>query len=72
MAAVGRDGNNQISIIAYVVVEVETKDSWEWLLHILLEYLNQVIQRACAFIFDQQKLLYVFISKSICIYICLM
>lgn len=58
MATVGKDGNNQIFHIAYVV-EVETKDSWEWFLHLLMEDLNQVNQRAYAFISDQRKVLYV-------------
>ncbi|XP_073223518.1 uncharacterized protein [Cicer arietinum] len=30
IAAVGKDGNNQMIPIAYAVVEAETKDSWRW------------------------------------------
>ncbi|KAK8646714.1 hypothetical protein V6N13_120492 [Hibiscus sabdariffa] len=32
LAAVGRDGNNQIFPIAWVVVEVENKETWGWFL----------------------------------------
>ncbi|XP_058784528.1 uncharacterized protein LOC131659338 [Vicia villosa] len=55
MAAVGRDGNNKIYPIAYVVVEAETKDSWEWFINILMEDLESINHRAYAFISDQQK-----------------
>ncbi|XP_058766723.1 uncharacterized protein LOC131640331 [Vicia villosa] len=55
VAAVGRDGNNQIFPIAYAVVEAETKDSWEWFLNLLMEDLGKISNRAYAFISDQQK-----------------
>ncbi|GAU50110.1 hypothetical protein TSUD_374590 [Trifolium subterraneum] len=55
MAAVGQDGNNQIFPIAYVVVEAETKESWQWFLNLLLEDLNNVQPNQYAFISDQQK-----------------
>ncbi|XP_058784836.1 uncharacterized protein LOC131659698 [Vicia villosa] len=42
MAAVGRDGNNQIFPIAYAVVEAETGDSWQWFLDLLLHDLEAV------------------------------
>jgi hypothetical protein len=55
MAAVGKDGNNQMILIAYAVVEAETKDSWQWFLDLLLEDLNGIKQKEWAFISDQQK-----------------
>lgn len=57
MAAVGKDGNNQIYLIAYAVVEAETKDSWKWFLDILLEDLNNVVPRSYGFISDQHKVI---------------
>ncbi|XP_017412951.1 uncharacterized protein LOC108324522 [Vigna angularis] len=36
LTAVGRDGNEQILPIAYVVVEVENKDSWNWFLELII------------------------------------
>ncbi|KAG8480911.1 hypothetical protein CXB51_025478 [Gossypium anomalum] len=32
LAAVGRDGNNQIFLIVWAIVEVENKESWAWFL----------------------------------------
>ncbi|XP_058763696.1 uncharacterized protein LOC131637121 [Vicia villosa] len=55
MSAVGRDANNQIYPIAYVVVEAETKYSWQWFLHILLEDLGAFNDRCYGFISDQHK-----------------
>ncbi|XP_017416579.1 uncharacterized protein LOC108327380 [Vigna angularis] len=36
LTAVGRDGNEEILPISYVVVEVENKDSWTWFLELLI------------------------------------
>ncbi|GAU28892.1 hypothetical protein TSUD_293440 [Trifolium subterraneum] len=55
MAAVGQDGNNQIFLIAYAVVEAETKESWQWFLNLLLEDLNNVQPNQYTFISDRQK-----------------
>lgn len=55
MSVIERDGNNQIFPIAYVVVEAETKDSWEWFLNLLLDDLQGLNQREYTFISDQQK-----------------
>lgn len=46
MAAVGRDGNKQNFPVAYAVVEVETKDSWQWFLDLLLHDLKGYRQRS--------------------------
>ncbi|XP_058774769.1 uncharacterized protein LOC131649016 [Vicia villosa] len=55
ISAIGKDGNNQIMLIAYVVVEAETRDSWKLFVDLLLEDLNQIIPRQYTFISDQQK-----------------
>jgi hypothetical protein len=55
MAAVGKDGNNQMFPIAYAVVEAETRDSWQWFVDLLLEDLQNIQPRLYAFISDQQK-----------------
>ncbi|KAI5393729.1 hypothetical protein KIW84_060734 [Lathyrus oleraceus] len=55
MAVVGRDGNNKIYVIAYAIMEVVTKDSWEWFIKILMEDLESINHREDAFISDHQK-----------------
>jgi hypothetical protein len=55
MAAVGKDGNNQMFPIAYAVVEAETRDSWQWFVDLLLEDLQNIQPRLYTFISDQQK-----------------
>lgn len=55
MTTVGQDGNNQIYPIAYILVEAETRDSWRRILYVLLEGLNNLLQRSYGFISDQQK-----------------
>ncbi|XP_058783100.1 uncharacterized protein LOC131657753 [Vicia villosa] len=46
MEVVGRDGNNKVFPIAYAIMEVETKDSWDWFIELLLEDLKVINQRA--------------------------
>jgi len=41
LADIGRDGNDQIMPIAYVVVEVENKESWTWFLKLLIKDLGR-------------------------------
>ncbi|XP_058757121.1 uncharacterized protein LOC131630348 [Vicia villosa] len=55
VCAIGKDGNNKMIPIAYTVVEVETKDSWQWFLKLLLEDLQSIQQNTYGFISDQQK-----------------
>lgn len=64
LAAVGKDGNNQMLPIAFAVVEAETRDSWAWFVELLLEDLNSIQPNKWSFISDQQKVL-------ICFYTCL-
>jgi hypothetical protein len=66
MAAVGKDGNNQMIPIAYAVVEAETRDSWQWFLDLLLEDLNDIQHKSYAFISDQQKVYGSFLGVFIC------
>ncbi|WVZ16389.1 hypothetical protein V8G54_009371 [Vigna mungo] len=40
LTAVARDGNDQMCLLAYVVVEVENKDSWGWFLQLLIDDLG--------------------------------
>lgn len=53
MSTIGKDASNQNYPIEYEMVEVETNDSWEWFLHLLLEDLSAFNQRAYGFIYDQ-------------------
>ncbi|CAK8568076.1 unnamed protein product [Lathyrus sativus] len=55
MSRVGRDGNNHIFPIAYVVVKTETKDSCERFLFLLLEDLCEVNHKSYAFTSNQHK-----------------
>ncbi|CAK8534363.1 unnamed protein product [Lathyrus sativus] len=55
MAAVGKDRNNQIYLIAYVMVEPETRDSWKWFLNLLLHDMNNLLEISYGFISYQQK-----------------
>ena len=38
--AVGKNGNNQMYLIAWVVVDQDTKHSWSWFLSYLIEDLQ--------------------------------
>nr|KYP61032.1 hypothetical protein KK1_023456 [Cajanus cajan] len=56
LAAIGRDPNKQMLPIYFAVVEGETKDSWEWFLHLLISDIGGFL--ACVnytCIFYQQK-----------------
>ncbi|XP_074364438.1 uncharacterized protein LOC141705336 [Apium graveolens] len=49
LSAVGRDGNNQMFPIAYVVVEIENTDSWKWFTELLSADLNLEMEMAIQF-----------------------
>ncbi|XP_058733374.1 uncharacterized protein LOC131604981 [Vicia villosa] len=55
ISAVGKDGNNKMMPITYVVVEAKTKDSWQWFIKLLLEDLQSIHHNVYGFISDQQK-----------------
>ncbi|CAN1292145.1 hypothetical protein LINPERPRIM_LOCUS21435 [Linum perenne] len=55
LTAVGRDANDQMYIIAWCVVEVESKFSWDWFLEQLQTDLNMGNGAGWCFSSDQQK-----------------
>ena len=56
ICAIGRDANNQIYPIAWVMVEKETEDSWSWFFGLLQKDLNIPIGgKGWVIISDQQK-----------------
>ena len=56
LTTVGRDGNDQMLLIAYAVVEVENKDSWTWFLELLIEDIGGTqLCTGCTWISNQQK-----------------
>ena len=55
LIAVGKDGNNGVYLIAFVVVEAETKDSWIWFMKRLLDDIGSLRDEGWTFMSDQQK-----------------
>ncbi|XP_021740125.1 uncharacterized protein LOC110706514 [Chenopodium quinoa] len=55
LVAVGRDGNNQMFPLAWVVVGVESTDTWSWFLHLLGSDLGTSEGAGYTFMSDQQK-----------------
>ncbi|CAL2231478.1 unnamed protein product [Prunus armeniaca] len=55
LAVVGIDGNNGMFLIAYAIVEIENKDTWEWFIQNLIVDLGIENGHAYAFISDKQK-----------------
>ncbi|XP_074346458.1 uncharacterized protein LOC141685244 [Apium graveolens] len=55
LAAVGRDGNNQMFPICYAVVESENTDSWRWFIDLMSDNLELNEGRGLNIISDQQK-----------------
>ncbi|CAN1125100.1 hypothetical protein LINPERHAP1_LOCUS19251 [Linum perenne] len=55
LAAVGKDGNNQVFPIAWAVVEAENRSSWTWFIRALSEDLGVINGRGWSVISDQQK-----------------
>ncbi|XP_004309344.1 PREDICTED: uncharacterized protein LOC101295476, partial [Fragaria vesca subsp. vesca] len=56
LSAVGLDANNTTWVVAYTMVEQESKDSWMWFLELLAKDINITSQGAgWTFISDKQK-----------------
>ncbi|GJU23839.1 hypothetical protein Tco_1157181 [Tanacetum coccineum] len=55
LAAIGRDGNNQIYPIAWAVVQVESTESWEWFIKSLTKDLGLADGHGITFISDGHK-----------------
>lgn len=55
LSAVGQDANNQFYVIAYVVVDAETKENWKWFLTLLEGDVGDHVKYGWNFISDQQK-----------------
>lgn len=56
LTAVGLDANNTTWVLSYAMVEMESKDSWEWFLDLLVKDLNIRDEGAgWTFISDKQK-----------------
>lgn len=50
MAAIGRDGNNQMFPLAIAVVESECRNSWSWFMELLITAFGQYDVTQCTFI----------------------
>ena len=61
MSAVAMDGNNAFFVIAYAIVESESKDTWSWFLQLLLGDIGDYKEHGYNFITDQQKVSYVLV-----------
>lgn len=55
MAAIGRDGNNQMFPLAFAVVEIECRESWSWFLELLMNAFGSADLGTYSFISDRQK-----------------
>ncbi|XP_014490739.1 uncharacterized protein LOC106753445 [Vigna radiata var. radiata] len=56
LTTVARDGNDHMCPLAYVVVEVENKETWTWFLELLIDDLGGGgFCSRCTFMSDQQK-----------------
>ncbi|CAL8120873.1 unnamed protein product [Prunus armeniaca] len=55
LTAVGIDPNNETWVLAYAVVEMETRESWTWFIDLLAKDVDIVNSYGWAFISDKQK-----------------
>ncbi|BFG40658.1 hypothetical protein CerSpe_269320 [Prunus speciosa] len=53
VTAVGIDPNNETWVIAYAVVEMETRESWTWFIDLLAKDVDIVNSHGWAFISDK-------------------
>ncbi|CAN1134419.1 hypothetical protein LINPERPRIM_LOCUS16104 [Linum perenne] len=65
LAAVGKDGNNQVYPIAWAVVEGENTSSWTWFIQTLKEELGIEDGRGWSVISDQQKVYFIDLNLNI-------
>lgn len=49
--------NNQIYVMAYDVVDVETKDNWNWFLTLLESDIEEHMSYGKNFIYDHQRVI---------------
>ena len=58
LTTVGREGNEHILPLSYVIVEFENKDLWRWFSKLLINDLGgDTVSASCTFISDQQKVI---------------
>ncbi|KAF7823581.1 uncharacterized protein G2W53_021725 [Senna tora] len=55
LTAVSQDGNDGFYVIAYAIVDVESRDTWSWFITQLLEDLGPGSESGITFVSDQQK-----------------
>ncbi|XP_061354298.1 uncharacterized protein LOC133298925 [Gastrolobium bilobum] len=55
LSAVGEDANKSFYVIAFAVVDSETKENWKWFLNLLQEDIGSHVVHGWNFISDQQK-----------------
>ncbi|CAI9290678.1 unnamed protein product [Lactuca saligna] len=55
LTAIGRDANNQVYPIAWLVVDIENKANWKWFLELLIDDLNLLNRGGFTVISDQHK-----------------
>ena len=55
LSAMGRDGNDNIYPIAWVVLKLENKESWNWFIDFLMKDLKESRNTKWTFISDRQK-----------------
>ena len=60
---VGRDANDQLLLLAYAVVEVENKETWTWLLKLLIGDLEGTdVCGTMTFMTHQQKVCLIYVQ----------
>ncbi|KAF7829840.1 uncharacterized protein G2W53_012173 [Senna tora] len=57
LTAVSQDGNDGFYVIAYAIVDVESRDTWSWFITQLLEDLGPSSESGITFVSDQQKVM---------------
>lgn len=55
LTLVGKDGNNNLFLIAWAIIEVEDKDSWSWFLDLLTSDLGSISQ-SITWVYENEEL----------------